>query len=243
MNSAELYTAIKDYCQNDETLFTNHLNDFIIAAEDKIFIAIGGFLSFDFVTSSIATVDGTTTYSSDDGIIDIQHIRLNETVSGSVATGGPVRFLLRKDIEFLDEAFPGTSASGREKGTPKYYAVARTNTNSGEPIVRFKLGPTPDGIYNMDVAGQKKISTDTITNGVVPATPGTNTTWLSITFPDVLMWGSIVQAYTFMKGEPDILATYKTNFDEGLLLLKNFTENRQDTDSYKEPMSGAQQGS
>tara|TARA_R110002051_G_scaffold224969_1_gene287935 strand:- start:325 stop:603 length:279 start_codon:yes stop_codon:yes gene_type:complete len=63
----------------------------------------------------------------------------------------------------------------------------------------------------------------------------TATTWLSVTFPDILLYGSLVQAYTYLKGEPDIIQLYEKQFMEGMALLKNVSSTRMDNDSYRVP--------
>jgi hypothetical protein len=243
MNYTELETAIRDYCQNDETSFVSHINEFIISAEDKAFSAINGPM-FWKTDTSVSTVAGTNTLELAEGTIDILSVRISETAGGAVGTTAPSRYLLRKEREFLLEAFPGTAAGGIEQGIPKYYAVTNSETSNLEPVVNIVVGPTPDAVYNLEVQFYGKLSTDSITYGNTPmsAVASTDTTWLSATFPDVLLWGSVVHGYTYMKGDPDMLALYQKNFDESLILLKNLNESRQGSDTYSDqdnPAPGA----
>ncbi len=241
MNYTELSTAIQDYCVNSETAFLAHLNEFIITTEDKIFSAVNGPL-FWKASTSVSTVDGTNEYTLASGTIDVLGIRICETASGSISTGGPFRYLLRKEIDFLFEAFPGTQAGGLEKGIPKYYSVTSAAASASDPTLNIRMGPTPDDIYNTEIEYYGKSQSDSITIGSTPALPLTTETWISVAFPDVLLWGSIVQGYAFMKGDADIMSMYESKFNEGLLLLKNTSESRQDTDTYSDQGAGAQQG-
>jgi hypothetical protein len=242
MNYSELSTAIQDYCQNSETSFLSHLNEFIIAAEDKVFEAVNGAPYFK-TSTGITTASAQHYYDSSDGIPDgiqdILGIRLCETASGNIETGGPMRYLLRRDYDFLWEAYPGT-ASGPETGVPKYYATKTAISNSGEANIGIFMFPSPSDIFNTEIEYQGKLTTDSITSGSTPAVPLTTTTWLSTSFPSTLLYGALVQGYTYMKGEQDVMAQYQKNFDQGILLLKNLTESRQTTDDFKSNETGAQ---
>jgi hypothetical protein len=238
VNYTELETAIQDYAQNSEASFVSHINEFIISAEDRAFEAIQGALYTNFNIST-PTSDGTRQYSAPAGAVDIDTMRLNETPSGNIGTGGPMRYLLVKDYDFLWEAYPGV-AGAFEKGIPKYYSVRTSTSSAGEPTLVYALAPVPDDIYSIEIQYQGKLSTDSITNGNTPGVTSTTTTWISVVLPDTLLYGALVQGYIYMKGEPDVMALYQKNFDEAILLLKNMTETRQDTDTYKANESGAQ---
>jgi len=228
MQYSELKTAIQDYCQNSETTFVNHINDFIIAAEDKIFATIS---MPAFWKSDVDQVcaDGTAEYELDAGVLDIFSVRVSEgtTAQSSGVAFGPVRYLMRKDYDFMLEAYPGT-ASASEKGIPKYYAVSSSGVSTSDPTMTIRLGPIPDAVYPMTVDYYEKVAANSITNGSTDA----NKTWLSVSFPDVLLYGALTQAYIFMKGEQDILQAYEMKFNEGLSLIKNLGEGRQVSDAY-----------
>ena len=220
-----LKTAIQDYCQNSEITFVNHLNDFIISVEDKVFSAVqmSAFFKSD---SSIVTADGTGEYTIAAGSLDIFSVRIGETaVSGAeTVEDGPVRYLIRKDYDFLLEAYPGNS-SAKGTGIPKYYATSHAGTSSNDPTINIRLGPIPDAIYPVTVDYYGKAEADSI----ISVTGGT---WLSKTFPQVLLNGCLAEAYTFMKGEPDLIQNYQSQFQEGVMMIKNLGEGRQNEDSY-----------
>lgn len=240
-----LELAIQDYCQNNETTFVSHINDFIVSAEDKIFAAVKGPQFHKHTTNGTVTVDGTEEYTlTDTGIIDILSVRLCEEAGGTIDDGttGPNRYLLRKDQEFLREAYPGTAA-GPTKGIPRYYDITDSTNVAASNTVQMSIvfAPIPDAAYTYEVEYLGKDPADSITNGNTPesrtvgtarSTPATTTTWVSAAYPDVLMWGAITHAYQFMKGESDMQAQYQKNFDEALLLFKNMAENRQADDIF-----------
>ena len=224
----QLKTAIQDYCQNSESSFVAHLNDFIISAEDKIFSAVQ-MAPFWKSDSSSVTASGTAEYTAAAGSLDIFSVRVGEA---AVATGaetvedGPVRYLLRKDYDFLLEAYPGSSTA-KKTGVPKYYAVSSASITSDDPTLTIRLGPIPDAIYPMTIDYYGKASTDSLTEK-----GDAGLTWLSSAFPQVLLHGCLVEAYTYMKGEPDLIQLYQSQFQEGIGMMKNFGEGRQNSDGY-----------
>ena len=225
MNYTELKQAIQDYCQNSETTFVSNIDNFIRATEDKVFMAITmpAFWKSDLDQNCVAD---QAEYTLDEGVIDIFSTRIGET-AGAQASGvekGPVRYLLKKDYDFLLEAYPGDS-SDASTGIPKYYAISSAGESSGKPTLTIRLGPIPNAAYPMTVDYYGKVAADGISSS--------NTdTWLSVTAPDVLLYGSLVHAYIFMKGEADLIQAYDAKFNEGVILLKNLGEARQSHDSY-----------
>lgn len=227
MTYDELKTAIQDYCQNSETTFVAHLDDFIIAAEDKIFGAVELPSLWKQLADSIL-VDATPEYLLGAGAVDVLSVRIGENPALPSAGLGPARYLIRKDYDFLIEAYPGTS-SVPTKGIPKYYGISVATVTTGDPDLKIRLGPIPDAAYPMTTTYYGKTSSDSITSGGV----GANTTWVSVTFPDALLYGSLAQAYTFMKGEQDLIQLYERQFIEGIALIKNLAETRQSSDAYR----------
>jgi hypothetical protein len=132
--------------------------------------------------------------------------------SYSVALITPVtlayNFLLNKDVEYIREAFPAVLSTG----TPLYYALQDNET--------FLLGPTPDATYTLSL--NYYYYPESITTA--------GTSWIGDTFPNVLLYAALVEGYTFMKGEADVVAQYEKLYSEGLDELKQFAEgmNRQD---------------
>jgi len=121
--------------------------------------------------------------------------------------------LLNKDVNFIRAAFPDTDSTFY--GTPEYYAVFDQNT--------FILGPTPDATYTMELH-YFYYPTSIVTAG---------NTWLGDNFDSTLLYGSLLEAYTYMKGEKDVLDNYRVRYDEAMLLLKQLGDGKDRQDAYR----------
>ena len=222
--NAELTTAIQDYCQNSEATFVTHIPDFIRSTEDRVFGAVQ--MASSWKSANGVTVDGTAEYDVAVGSIDISSVRLNETASSSgAADKGPTRYLIRKDYDFLLEAYPGTTSASTE-GVPKYYAVSSASTSSEDVRLSIRLGPIPGAVYAFTVDYYGKAIADSLTGGAAAGT------WLSNAFPQVLLDGCLAEAYVFMKGEPALIQGYESKFRDGLMTIKNLGEGRENDDAY-----------
>lgn len=129
----------------------------------------------------------------------------------AVTVNGTTSFLLNKDVEYIQEYNP-TGATG----TPKYYAYFDVNN--------FILGPVPAGNYSVELHYYYKPAS------IVTA----NTTWIGDNAEQALLYACLFEAYTFMKGEPDILNIYNQRFAEALTRLKNLGEGRENVDAYRD---------
>ena len=199
-----LKTAIQDYTDNTETTFVNHLSDFIKGAEDRIFKTVDLELFRKNVTSSFTSSDKFLSIPSD----------YLASFSLQITTSGSEDILLQKDVNFLQEAFP-TSAS---EGVPKYYAVFDINN--------FIVAPTPNSNYAVELHYYYKPTSLT-------AGADSGTTWLSTNAPFALLYGSLVEAYTYMKGEADMFQIYNARYQEALAYLKNLGEGKNTRDEYR----------
>ena len=122
-------------------------------------------------------------------------------------------FLLFKDVNFIREAYPVSSTTA----TPKYYALFDDDS--------FILGPTPNSNYSVELHYFYKPTSIT--------TYGDGTSWLGDNAETVLLYGCLVEGYTFMKGEPDLLAVYEKQYQDALMNLKSLGEGYSTTDSYR----------
>ena len=223
MNYTDLETSIQDYCQNSEVTFVSSINDFIISAEDKIFQTVKG--SFFWSESgSFFLAAGQKDYIFPVGAIDILDLYL---LGGDASTPG--RTLEKKDHSFLREAYP-LNTGAAPTGMPRYYALTSSFVSAGDVRLNFTVAPTPDATYEYHVSYYGKLAADSITNGNVPGVASTTTTWISATYPNILLNGSLAEAYRFMKGDPQDIDRYEAPFKEGVLMLKNLTEERQSSD-------------
>jgi len=129
----------------------------------------------------------------------------------SVTVGSTTSFLLNKDVEFLQEYNPSGTT-----GTPKYYALYDKNN--------FLLAPTPAGAYSVELHYFYQPAS-IVTSG---------TSWLGDNAEQALLYGTLFEAYTFMKGEQDLLNLYNQRFMEALSRLKNYGEGLEDEDAYRD---------
>ena len=118
-----------------------------------------------------------------------------------------------KQVTFLQDYTPNPATTG----TPKYYADWDEDT--------FLLAPTPDSNYTMELHYFYRPQSITASSD--------GTSWLGTNAELALLYGSLVEAYTFMKGEPDLLSLYNNRFQESLQWLKNLGEAQQTRDEYR----------
>ena len=201
---AELKTAIQDYTDNSETTFVNHLNDFIKAAEEKILKSV----DLDYFRKNV-----TSAFTTSDQFLRVPTDYL-ASFSLQITTSGSESFLLQKDVNYIREYTPAASTTG----LPKYYA--RFDENN------FILAPTPDTAYTIELHYFYRPTSLT-------AGADGGTTWLSTNAPYALLYGSLIEAYTFMKGEPDVIQNYTNLYMQYLERVKDLGEARENTDGYR----------
>ena len=204
MTLAELKQQIQDYCENSETTFVSNLSNFIEGAEERIFKNVQ--LNF-FRRNQVGSMTSSNQYLNCPSDFLAPY-------SMSFTSGTTKTFLLYKDVNFLQEAYPDTSATG----TPKYYGFF--------DIDNFIIAPTPDSGYSVELHYYYRPASLT-TQG------DSGTTWLSENAPQSLLYGALIEAYTFMKGEADVITNYINQFNASLDRLKNFGEAVEDTDAYR----------
>lgn len=134
------------------------------------------------------------------------------TYSLAVIDGaGEFQYLLNKDVNFIRAAYP----SPTDEGLPEYYALFDQNT--------FILGPTPDQAYSVE------LHYFYYPQSIVDA----GSSWVGDNFDSVLLYGSLLEAYTYMKGEADIIAEYQKRYDSAMALLKQLGDGKNRQDSYR----------
>jgi hypothetical protein len=133
----------------------------------------------------------------------------------SITSGTSKKFLDFKDVNFLQEYAPDASVEGE----PRYYASF--------DYQNFIVAPTPDASYDVELHYYYRPASLT-------AQADDGTTWLSVNAPQAILYGSLIAAYTFMKGEADVLQNYNAQFTEAVGRLKNLGEARETTDAYRE---------
>ncbi len=199
-----LKQAIQDYTENSETTFVNNLPIFIRATEERILKNVQLNLFMRNQQGAMSTGNQYLGAPSD----------FLAPFSLTLTSGGNKEFLQFKDLSFIEEYNPNPTVTGK----PKYYAQF--------DVGNFILAPTPDADYDVEV--QYLFRPASLTSGA-----GTATSWLSENAELGMLYGSLVEAYTFMKGEPDIMAQYNQRFQEALMGLKMLGEAKETTQEYR----------
>ena len=215
MNYTELSNAIQAYTQNYEQEFVDNIPVFVRQAEQRIYNTVQFPSLRKNVTGSTST--GNKYLSCPSDFLSVYSMAV---IDGA----GTYEFLLNKDVNFIRQAYPNPNSTG----LPKYYAIFGPVV-SGTTItdeLSFVLGPTPNSVYNVELHYYYYPESITV------AADGR--TWLGDNFDSVLLYGSLVEAVTFMKGEADMVALYETKYKEALLLAKRLGDGLERGDSYRD---------
>ena len=210
MNYAALVTAISDYTEN--TFPTTDMNTFITQAEQRVYNTI----QFPSIRKNMT---GTVTASNK--YLSCPNDFLSTYSLAVIDAAGAYSFLINKDVNFIREAYPTPT----DTAIPKYYALFGP-TVTGSTIsneLSFILGPTPDATYSVEL--HYYYYPESITTAT--------TTWLGDNFDSVLLYGSLVEAYTYMKGEADMVALYDGKYKEALMLAKRLGDGLERSDAYR----------
>ena len=211
MNYSELVQAIKDYTENTETSFVSQIPTFVRQTEEKIHRTVLIPELRKNVTANMTASNRFLARPSD----------FLAPFSIAVIDGSSnYSYLLPKDVNFIREAYPNKTTSG----LPKYYAEFDGDVQSTNSPGHFILGPTPDSAYEV----QLHYYFDP------PSIVTSSTSWLGENAEEALLYGSLIEAYIYMKGEPDVLATYKERYSEALTRLMVLGEGRLKRDDYRD---------
>tara|TARA_R110002020_G_scaffold475336_1_gene709647 strand:- start:2861 stop:3505 length:645 start_codon:yes stop_codon:yes gene_type:complete len=197
-----LKTAIQDYTDNSETTFTNQLDRFILNSEERILKECQLSVFRRNATGSASSGTKFLTKPSD----------FLSPFSLSVVKDSSNEFLLYKQVTFLQDYTPNPATSG----APEFYADWDDEA--------FLMAPTPDQDYTMELHYFYRPTSIT--------TASTGTTWLGDNAELALLYGALVEAYTFMKGEAELLSLYNNRFLESIQWLKILGEGKQTRDEY-----------
>jgi len=231
MTYDELYANIQAYLENTfpdtyladgSTVSTQtQINTFIKQAEQRIYNTVQ-------FPSLRKNVTGTTSQnnkylSCPSDFLAVYSIAVVDPVAG-------YEYLLNKDVNFIRQAYPQPT----DTAFPKYYALfGPTTTSGGSPVITdelsFILGPTPDAAYTVELHYYY------YPESIVDAADGR--TWLGDNFDSVLLYGSLVEGYTFMKGEPDLITVYENKYKEALGLAARLGDGLERSDAYRSGQS------
>jgi hypothetical protein len=232
MNYSTLFETIKGYVENDfpgttwtdsagtgTVTFTQkeQIDTFIQQAEQRIY----NIVQFPSIRKNVTgfTTQNNKYLSCPTDFLAVYSMAVVDPGTGAYS------YLLNKDVNFIREAFPIPT----ETGKPYCYALfgpATTNTNP--PVITneltFLIGPTPDASYTVELHYYY------YPESIVTA----GTSWLGDNFDSVLLYGSLLEAYTFMKGEQDVINQYQKRYDEALALAKRLGDGMERGDAYRD---------
>ena len=214
MNYTQLSNAIQAYTENTESNFVAEIPVFVTQAEQRIYNTV----QFPSIRKNVTGVVSTTsTYlSAPNDFLAVYSLAV-------VDADGNYEYLLNKDVNFIRQAYPKAT----DTGLPKYYALFGP-TVSGSTItdeLTFIVGPKPDANYTVELHYYYYPESITV------AADGR--TWLGDNFDTVLLYGSLVEAYTYMKGENDMMALYNGKYQEALALAKRLGDGMERQDAYR----------
>ena len=200
-----LTASVQEWTQNDESTFVAEIPFFIKNAEERIFKVVD-LEYFRKNATGVMTSGNKFLQKTSDWLANFSLSFVNSS-SENV-------FLLQKDVNYLQEFHPNPSSTG----TPRFYASFDVNN--------FIVAPTPNSNFTVEVHYYYRPASLT--------TDDSGSTWISTNAPDALLYATLIEAYTFMKGENDLLQLYTARFTEAISRLKIYAEAKENTDAYRE---------
>jgi hypothetical protein len=209
MNYTQLKAAIIAYTENQDAAFEAEVPVFVQQAEQRIYNSVQ-------FPSLRKNVTGTTTTGNK--YLQCPTDFLAPYSLAVIDATGAYEYLLNKDVNFIRQAYPTPNATG----LPKYYALFGPRSDNANELT-FILGPTPSASYGVE------LHYFFYPESIVDA----GTSWLGDNFDSVLLYGSLIEAYTYMKGEQDMLTLYNQKFMEALALAKRLGDGMDRQDAYR----------
>jgi hypothetical protein len=214
MNYTALSNAIQAYTENTEADFVANIPVFVTQAEQRIYNSV----QFPSIRKNVT---GVTTLNNKYLQCPLDFLAVYSMAV--IDAAGSYEYLLNKDVNFIRQAYPVPT----DTGIPRYYALFGPAV-SGSTIsdeLSFILGPTPDSTYSVELHYYYYPESITV------AADGQ--TWLGDNFDTVLLYASLVEAYTYMKGEQDMMQLYNQKFMEALALAKRLGDGMERQDAYR----------
>ncbi len=210
MNYADLVTQVSDYCEN--SFPTDNMNTFIRQAEQRIYNTAQPANLRKNVTGQLTASNKYLAAPSD--FLSTYSLAIYPA-SGT----GDYLYLLNKDVNFMREAYPNPATTGK----PKHYAIFGPQSNDVNEL-SFMVGPTPDAAYRAELHYYY------YPESIVTAT----TSWLGDNFDSVLLYGTICEAYTYMKGDAGMVQLAQDRYVQAIALYKNLADGKQRMDAYRD---------
>lgn len=210
MNYSELVSAIKAYTEND---FPDTVGSGGLSSTEQLdtFIREAEQRVFNTVQLLDLRKNVTGNCTAGNTYLSVPTDWLSNFSVAVIDSNGRYEYLLNRDVNYLREAYPNPSVTGK----PVCYAYFDENS--------FILAPTPDQNYSVELHYFY----------YPPSIVDAGTSWLGENFDSVLLYGSLLEAYTFMKGEADVYASYQKRYDEAMAMLKQFAEGKNRQDMYR----------
>lgn len=217
MNYAELFETIKGYVENDfpNTSWTGSdgSSTVTLTSTEQIntFIKEAEQRIFNTVQLLDLRKNVTGNCSTGNKYLSVPSDWLANFSMAVVDTNGNYEYLLNKDVSFIRQSYPNPN----DTGLPYCYAYFDENS--------FILGPTPDDDYEIELHYFY----------YPPSIVDAGTSWLGDNFDSALLYGALLEAYTFMKGEEDVLKQYQARYNEAMAMLKQLGEGKNRQDNYR----------
>jgi|TARA_R110000868_G_scaffold18467_5_gene81146 hypothetical protein len=220
MNYNELFSQIQAYTENQfpamilangsSVSYTTQINTFIQQAEERIYNTVQ-------IPSLRKNVTGNCTVSNK--YLACPNDYLSTYSLAIINTDGTYEYLLNKDVNFIRQAYPDPTSTG----LPRYYALFGSRLNDPNELT-FILGPTPNASYGAELH-YFYYPASIVTAG---------TSWLGDNYSPALLYGSLVEAYQYMKGEPDMMAMYNAKYQEAMQQLNRLGTGLERGDAYRD---------
>jgi len=210
MTYDELVVAVSNYCEN--VFSTVDMNTFIRQAEQRIYNVAQPANQRKNVTGSLTA--GNKYLQCPVDFLSVYSLAIYP------AAGGAYEYLLDKDVNFIRQAYPNPATTGK----PKHYAIFGPRSDNEDELT-LVLGPTPDAAYNAELHYYA------YPESIVDAANGR--TWLGDNFDSVLLYGTMNEALTYMKGDADMVKLYQERYVQAIALYKNLADGKQRGDAYR----------
>jgi hypothetical protein len=210
MTYNELVIAVSNYCEN--VFSTVDMDTFIRQAEQRIY-------NVAQPVNQRKNVTGTLTAGNKYLQCPVDFLSVF-SLAIYPAAGGSYEYLLDKDVNFIRQAYPDPATTGK----PKHYAIFGPRSDNADELTLI-LGPTPDAAYNAELHYYA------YPESIVDAADGR--TWLGDNFDSVLLYGTMNEALTYMKGEAEMVKLYQDRYVQAIALYKNLADGKQRGDAYR----------
>lgn len=208
-----LSQAIQAYTEVDESTFVANIPNFVANTERLVNNTVQ--LPAFKATATLTATTGSPYLSLPSDFLSVFSLAV-------IGADTQYTFLLNKDINYIRECFPYPAAQGLPT-TYALYGVTRPTPSPAVGTSQIIVGPTPNAAYSLELQ-YFSYPTSIVTAG---------STWLSVNYPNVLLWGSLAEAYIYLKGEDNLIQTYQAKYGEAMALLKQLGDGKDREDNYR----------